>query len=878
MISQLDSIQDAYDIKSFKQSVKACSEWLIDAFDEEPIEQLVTGRAKFVDALLQRLWSLHGLEQAKNVALCAVGGYGRGHLQPHSDVDLLIVSKRKLPSAVQEQVSRFITSLWDVGLDVGQSVRTVKETVKLAKGDITIATNLVESRFLAGCQDIFALLWKEVNGKNTWTSKEFFIAKYEEQQARHRRFNGTAYNLEPNVKENPGCLRDIQNIGWVAKKHFKEYDGKALVGHGYFTEDEHQELITCRMHLWRVRFALHVVAGRSENRLLFDYQTDVAEKMGYGRDGKSSVEKMMREFFRVVRQVSELNNMLLQRFSHDILNQSHGSCELLNNNFALYDGMISPRREDVFASPEDIFDFLLLITDTPKVKGLDTDCIRQLRNARRRFKKQYYILRDGCRKRIMQLFRNAEFFNFGWDVMYQYGILQSYLPQWDAIVGLMQFDLFHAYTVDEHTHRLVKNVNHYYSVDNTEFPRCGKIVKNLDKPELLYIAAIFHDIAKGRNGDHSTLGAEDVLRFCELHMPSRQDAELISWLVENHLLMSVVAQRRDIYDPEVINDFATKVRSHTHLNLLYALTLADIRATNDNLWNDWKSSLLRELYMMTQKALDNGLQCRLTLSERSEEHKTNALQLLKLDNVDEQAIERLWNRLDDDYFVRFKPAQIAWHSKEILRAEQQDLFSQEPAILVKSNTEIAKGGTEILLYGTDRPALFAQVASVLDSRNCSIHDAHITVTKDGFVFDSMLVLESDGSRVEQGSRTDSIEQAILAQIAKPSKSHENTRKLPRQMRKLEVPTKIRFYNRGDDATLIELEALDAPGILAKVGHAFVDQEVTLKLAKIATIGERAEDVFIVSSLMGKALTPDQQVALKKRILVKLDQLEDINIS
>ncbi len=876
LLNDIETLQDTNDIAAIKACVTASYRWLDTAFDSSPVNQLVTGRAQFVDNLLRRLWQLFGLGDVTDLSLCAVGGYGRGHLQPYSDVDLLIVSKRRLTNDVQEKIGQFITLLWDIKLDIGQSVRTIKETVKLAKSDISIATNLVESRLLCGSEAVFDLLWEEVNGKNTWSSKDFFTAKYDEQRARHAKFNGTAYNLEPNIKENPGCLRDIQSIGWVAKKHFKEYDGWNLVGHGYFTEQEHSELITCRMHLWKMRCALHLVAGRSENRLLFDYQPDVAERMGYGREGKPAVEKMMRDFFRTVRRVSELNQMLLQRFRYDMLNQSVQQTIIINDDFELHDGMICPRHADVFTSPEAILDFLAVVAEAPRVEGLETDCIRQLRDAHRRFESEYFVSRPGCRERLMNLFRNPAFFDFAWDIMHQYGILQAYLPEWDAIVGMMQFDLFHAYTVDEHTHRLVKYINRYFA-NEVEFPRCSRICRNLDKPELLYIAAIFHDIAKGRDGDHSKLGALDVDSFCEQHGISGSDAALIRWLVENHLLMSVVAQRRDIYDPDVINEFASAVRSHTHLNLLYALTLADIRATNDNLWNDWKASLLRELYLMSQKALDNGLQCQDTLSERVETHKQLAKQLLDARDLNMEEIDTLWARMDDDYFVRFKPVQIAWHSEEILSAQKHWMTADDTRLLVKANDNSAKGGTEVLIYGKDRKALFAQVASVLDSRNCSIHDAHITVTRDGYVFDSLLVLENDGTRLSSESRIRSLEKAIYEQLEKPGRAHNNKRKLPRQMRQLDVPTKVRFFSAGEDATLIELEALDAPGILAKIGHAFVDMRATLKLAKIATIGERAEDIFIVSNEDGAALTQEQQIALKKQILFKLDQLEDISI-
>ncbi len=871
LIDSIHAIDDVNDLKAFKHCVSESYRWLRSAFDDSLVDELVSGRAIFIDHLLQHLWKLYGLDQVKHLCLAAVGGYGRAQLQPHSDIDLLILSKRSLDAETRDTIGQFITLLWDVKLDVGQSVRTVKETVAIAKDDITVATNLVESRRLAGCEHTFDKLWNEVNKTKVWTSDKFFVAKREEQQQRHAKFHGTAYNLEPNVKENPGCLRDIQTIGWVAKKHFKEYDGWSLVGHGYFTKQEHAELIECRSSLWRIRFALHMTAGRSENRLLFDYQTDVAEMLGFGADGKASVEKMMKGFFRTVRRVNELNQMLMQRFKQDILGKKDYGNVSLNPRFELHDGLLSPTGPASFENPEAILDFLHLIADTPAVKGLDTDCIRQLRNARRAFQDHYWCESAPCRERFMALMRHPHFFDFGWDIMHQYGILQAYLPEWNQIVGMMQFDLFHAYTVDEHTHRLVKHVNHYFSPDNKRFPRCGRIVNNLDKPELLYIAAIFHDIGKGRNGDHSVLGAVDVENFAQSHGLSKADSDIVKWLVEHHLLMSVVAQRRDIYDPSVVNEFAGTIKSHAHLNLLYALTLADIRATNDNLWNDWKASLLRELYLLTQKALDNGLQCQLTIFERVNENKHAARLCLADSEYSELAIESLWSRFDYNYFARFKPEQIAWHSREILGFK----CDGEKALLVKTNNNTTRAGTELFIYGLDRPALFAQVASVLDSRNLSIHDANITITDDHYVCDSIILLDDDGHKIESEQRLSALIEAIQTQLDSPGRSHTNARKISRQLKQLNVPTKIRFYNRQDNATLVELEALDAPGILAKIGHAFVDSNVTLQLAKITTIGERAEDVFIVTNEQGKALSPQQQVDLRKSILNKLDQLEDI---
>lgn len=864
IIDRLGDISSIQEVGAFKACVQDSFTWLETNFNKLEVDTLVTERARFTDALLCTAWRLQGLASISALSLCAVGGYGRGQMQPYSDIDLLILSEKSLPKDIQEKVSEFVTFLWDIKLEIGQAVRTVKETIKLAKNDITIATNLVEARLLSGCSKAFDTLLLKVNNDKVWSSKDFFIAKLDEQQLRHSKFNGTSYNLEPNIKENPGCLRDIQNIGWVAKKHFQEYDGLTLIGHGYFTELEHAELIECRSNLWQIRFALHLVAKRSENRLLFDYQPDVARLIGFG-DGKQGVEKMMKHLFRIVRRVSELNSMLMLRFKQDILNLKVKHTDIVSDDFCIQDGLISPRNKDCFASPLSILKFLELLGKHKHLKGLDADCIRQLRNARREFQSAYYHQLPQCREQFIRLVSMPEFFDLGWDVMHQHGILQSYLPQWDKIVGMMQFDLFHAYTVDEHTHRLVKYVRSYYTKPK-EFPRCSRIVNNLEKPKILFLAAIFHDIAKGRGGDHSVLGEQDVHVFCEQHEISTKNAQMIAWLVRSHLLMSVVAQRRDIYDPEVIREFANQVKSQERLELLYALTLADIRATNHSLWNDWKASLLRELYLLTQKALANGLQCQMTLNDRIEDYKQKATDLLSQRNINLHKCTEFWSHLHPDYFARFNPKQIAWHTQCIVEANEID-----DGVLVSASNETSKGGTELLIYGKDRPALFAQIASVLDSRNCSIHDAQITITSDGYVFDSMIVLNHENNRIESQVQVERLINAIKQQVTRPGRTHENTRQMSRQMKHLDVPTKVRFYSSQDDSTLIELEALDAPGLLARIGHVFVDTNLTLKMAKITTIGERAEDVFIVSNNEGKALTQEQQVEIRKQLKLKTDQ-------
>ncbi|MGS2721959.1 [protein-PII] uridylyltransferase [Paraglaciecola aestuariivivens] len=866
LLNQIKLINSPDNIGAYKAIVANSYQWLSSELPSGKVSGLVLGRATLVDALLRHIWQLLKLHLEKDVALVAVGGYGRGQLQPYSDIDLLILSKKQLSKHQEESLGQFITLLWDIGLDVGQSVRTIKETFAQAKQDVTIATNLVEARLLIGSEDTFAALQDQLNSKHYWSSKDFFLAKVKEQKERHRKFKDTSYNLEPNVKESPGCLRDIQSIGWVAKKHFNVLEGNELVKHGYFNPLEHDELLECRENLWRIRFALHIVAGRSENRLLFDYQADVAALVGYGNQGKASVERMMKDFFRTVRRISELNKMLMQRFRQDVLALKVKQQLKINDQFELLDGLIAPTQENVFTSPEAILEFLLLVADHEEIKDLHSSCLRQLRQARRAFRNQYFVEREPCRVLFLQLLSHPNFFTLGWDIMHNHGILQAYIPQWDQIVGMMQFDLFHAYTVDEHTHRLVKNIYHYGQPENKAFPRCGNIVKNLDKPELLYIAAIFHDIGKGRNGDHSKLGAIDVEAFCQTHNINATDTELIRWLVESHLLMSVIAQRRDIYDPQVINEFAQAVRTQNNLNHLYVLTLADIRATNDNLWNDWKASLLRELYLLTQKALENGLECKVALQDRVDQHQSKARTALIESGMNETQIDQFWRRLSDDYFARFKPTQIIWHASVILASHPMT----DDFLLVGTSANTSKAGAELIVYGKDRPHMFAQIASVLDSRNCSIHDAQVMRTHDGYMFDSFIIFEHNGDRITSDSRLESLRVAVEDQLNKPGIKHTNKRKMSRRMKQLDVTTKVRFYPSQTNVTLVELEALDAPGLLANICEQFIQLKIKLHQAKISTIGERAEDLFIISNEQDQPLSPKEQVQLKKRLCEALD--------
>ncbi|WP_419570044.1 [protein-PII] uridylyltransferase [Rheinheimera sp.] len=852
-------------LDNYKKHFADFNDWLKVAFEHQTIASLVKARARFIDESLCALWQHFGLSKHKHYALIAVGGYGRGELHPCSDIDLLLLTKSRPNAQQQEQISQFITLLWDLRLEVGHSVRTVKETVTLGKDDITIATNLMEMRLLTGCKELFGELQQQISKDSFWSSQKFFQAKRDEQQQRHAQYHGTAYNLEPNLKANPGGLRDIQTIGWVAKKHFNTRTMRELVAYQYLTEDEYQELMECEAYLWQMRFALHVESGRNENRILFDYQPAVAQRLGFGDDGKASVERMMKRFFQTVQRVTELNDMLLQHFEVSILN-SHAKFKQLklDDYFELVGPLIRATDNAVFARRENILRLFWHIANNSNITGIHSDTIRLLRLVRRRLMGDLQDY-EACRQLFLTIMRHPRGMDRAITLMHRHGILAAYLPAWRNIVGQMQFDLFHAYTVDEHTHRVLKNLYRYSQQGfENEFPLCTEIVKRMEKPELLYLAGIFHDIAKGRGGDHSELGSLDAREFGKLHKLSDFDSKLLAWLVESHLLMSVTAQRRDIHDPAVIAEFAEKVRDETRLNYLYCLTLADIRATNDNLWNDWKGSLLRELFLGTQKALRRGLEKPIDLRDLIRENQAEAMKLLQKQGFTEQEVLAQWSRVKADYFARYSPKQIVWHSEHILRHKDP----KEPLVLVDKTPY--RGSTQVFVYTPDQEGLFARLVAALDSKKVTIYDAQIMTSKDGYAMDTFVVLEQNGEPVTSPSRLQSLKRSLETFIQGKAEQSKNKQRLSRQMRSFTVPPKVVFLPaQNKHRTMLEITALDMPGLLANLSAVFQQCEISIHAAKITTIGEKAEDFFMISTRQDQALDAEQQARLRKVLVEQL---------
>ncbi|CAM4006969.1 bifunctional uridylyltransferase/uridylyl-removing protein GlnD [Vibrio neonatus] len=857
------------DIQNLRHLLNLFSEQQKSAFlERQPVSGLVQQRSDFMDSLLERIWNYFNFHNMEGISLVAVGGYGRSELHPLSDIDILILSKRPLKDEVTPKISEFVTLLWDLRLEVGHSVRSIDECIEVAKDDLTVATNLQESRLICGSQNSFQLLRNEIHAETFWPSAVFYRAKLEEQKQRHARYHDTGYNLEPDIKSSPGGLRDIHTLSWVARRHFGASSLLEMSHHGFLTDAEYRELQECQNFLWQIRFALHIELKRYDNRLSFAYQAKVAENLGFTGERNQPVERMMKEFYRTLRRIIELNKMLLKLFDQAILNQGKlVPADIINDDFQRRGHLIEARKPALFqARPDTILDMFIHIANDSSITGVAPPTLRQLRTARRRLSRFLHDIPE-AREKFMLLVKHPNCLNKAFSLMHQLGVLSAYLPQWSQIVGQMQFDLFHVYTVDEHSMRLLKHINTFSDIQNREkHPICCEVLPRIQKPELLIIAAIFHDIGKGRGGDHSVIGEGEAYDFCIEHNLSKPEAKLVAWLVRHHLLMSVTAQKRDIQDPEVIADFAKKVKTEEYLEFLVCLTVADICATNPELWNSWKRSLLTELFYSTQRALRRGLENPVDVRERIRHNQQQASAVLRSQGFTPREIELLWQRFKADYFLRHTPQQLAWHAQAILQQEDPD----SPLILI--NPQPTRGGSELFVYTKDQPVLFASVVAELDRRNFNVHDAQVMISRDKYILDTFIILDQNNQPLEESRHAGIIKH--LQDVIKDGRLTKiKPRRTPRNLVHFKVKTHTEFIaTKNNSQTLMELVALDTPGLLAAVGATFAKLDLHLHAAKITTIGERAEDLFIITSPEGNKLDEQLQQLLRTKLIENISKL------
>jgi len=864
-------------ITVFKDAITAANAQFDVRFCEgEDIRTLVRERAYFVDCLLHYAW--HQLDWPGGISLEAVGGYGRAELHPHSDIDLLILLEEGLIAQCQDNLEQFLTLLWDIGLEIGHSVRTLPQCVEIARNDITVATSIMESRTIAGDPTLHGQLLKLTGPDKIWPADAFFLAKFAEQNLRHEKYKNSEYNLEPHLKNAPGGLCDIQMIGWVAKRFFKVRTLKQLQGKGFFTEEEFLLLQNGEALLWRVRYGLHMVAKRPEERLLFDHQRELAKLFGYkDTDERLGVEQFMHKYYRLVMSLRELNDVLLQFLYEAILQRGvKKTVTPINERFQRRDDYIEVAHIYVFEeSPAALLEIFVLMAQNPDIKGVRASTIRLMRESR-------HLIDDAFRsdnhnnQLFLQLFSYPAQLVDGLKRMSRYGILGLYLPEFGRVTGQMQHDLFHIYTVDAHTLLLIQNVCNFLQPQAKEdFPVAWHVVRHMPSIKILLLAGLYHDIAKGRGGDHSMLGAQDALAFARRHNLSQRETRLMSWLVEKHLLMSSVSQKQDTSDPDVIHSFAHLVGDQTHLDHLYALTVADINATNPSLWNSWRASLLRTLYLETKRALRRGLENNIDKQDWIEENQQAAISRLNRHQISTEQCRQVWQDVNEEYFLRESQQDIAWHTEAIIKHGD----ARGPLVLIQETaSHELEGATQIFVRSKGRNHVFAGVTSVLDALNINVQGARIYNSKTGYTLGTFFVLNQEGEPLGTNAKfLQRVYHALYQELSTSANSRRlSTRRTPRRLKHFSHPTRTNIRNDMlSGYTSLEVTSPDRPGLLACIARIFIDLEVHLQNAKIATLGERVEDTFYITDSSGQPLSdPALCQRLQDEICRQLDDRVD----
>ncbi len=821
------------DVARLRESIKQDRQALELAFLRDGnAARLLKAHSRLIDRHLTSVWQAIALPG--NPALVAVGGYGRGELYPKSDIDILILLGQDPDDDLKGKLHELVALLWDIGLEVGHSIRTVGECIT-ESSDITVETNLLEARLIAGDPVLFDGMRSALHLR--LDPKAFFNAKLKEQQQRHARYNDADFNLEPNLKESPGGLRDLQTVTWISRAANIGTKWPELARAGLITLSEARQLARHDALLKTLRTRLHYIAMRREDRLLFEFQTALAEQMGiHASAGRRASEHLMQRYYRTKLAVRQFNTILLQNL-HDHLFAETPRERVLNERFRTTGNLLAIRDEQLFEKkPEAIFELFLIMQKNPELKDLTAMTLRALWRARHRIDSAFR--KDPAnRARFMEILRQPQGVIDALRRMRQYGILGRYLPAFGRIIGQMQHDLFHVYTVDEHILMVVRNLRRFTIARYAhEVPLCHRLMGEFARPEVLYIAGLFHDIAKGRGGDHSKLGMQDARLFCRQHELDADDADLIVWLVEQHLTLSATAQKQDLSDPEVIADFAGRMKNERYLIALYLLTVADVQGTSPKVWNAWKAKLMEDLFQMTRRYLREGASTDHLAKIRAEASAT-----LNLYAIPPESYRLLWAQLDDSYFQDHEAHEIAWHTR--LLAYRPNPSSP----VVKTRLSRAGTGLQVMVYCRDQRQLFARICAFFARMHYTIMEAKIHTTHHGYALNSFQVMEINRSEMAYRDLMNYIEFELAARIAEARPIDPIAAgRVNRQLKHFPIEGKINIEKDRRGLYMLSLIAGDRPGLLAQIAKLMDQHGIVLHRAKINTLGSRAEDVFWIS--------------------------------
>ncbi len=819
---------------------------------------LLKNHAKLIDKLLSKVWQHNELNN--EITLIAVGGYGREELFPYSDIDLLILMPENASETQNNKIEALIGVLWDLGLNIGHSVRTLQECITEAADDATIQTNLLESRLICGSKVVYTQFFIEIKQQLNVTT--FLDAKMAEQNKRHAKFNDSGYSLEPNIKESPGGLRDIHTILWLAQSQGLGNTWLELARNGVISQSELNEIKRHERNLNTLRIRLHYLAKRREDRLLFDFQNELAANLGLiNTSSKRASEQLMQSYYRSVRYINLINEILLKSFA--ISNISSEPNIAINARFTAQNKWLEANSPDLFQNqPSAILECFLLLQQHPELEGFSPSLLRQLQDATKLITKEFRESSEH-QQLFLTILKQKYGVHQSMRRMNRYGVLGKYIPAFGKIIGQMQHDLFHVYTVDEHTLKLLANLRRFSKTQlEHEFPLCSQLFAEFKEPHLLYIAAIFHDIAKGRGGDHSELGKKDAKRFCELHQLPEEDTQLVVWLVEKHLQLSKVAQKSDLSDPAIIEQFAKMVNNQTSLTALYLLTVADVRATSPVVWNAWKAKLLESLFLETRQVLnDPSFSVKNAISERQEKARGK----LNKYGLPPESYETFWNNVGEPYFSRFNSNEISWQTRLLI----PHVFTEKP--IVRAHLSREGDGIEVMIYTRTHQELFARICNFFDRIGYSIGQAKIYTTNHDYALNTFLVLDESTTEISYTGLIKHIEEKLRDKILTTSPIEDPIQgRLNRQVKHMPITTQVVFDTISDCSyQMLDIIAGDQPGLLASIAFVLIEHHIKVHNAKINTLGNRAEDTFLISDNDNNAISSAKLQELKTALLAAI---------